>query len=144
MFNFLNLIAFLELLLHYLIMLYDRNNVFYRILMQQLPADILEKNKHVLIIKDKHPDAPIHNLVIPQGEYCDLRAFTNASDEEKLAFLNAILDQVNQIPEEDGAKVLINVGKAGGQEVFHLHAHILGGKGAREKHRTRDHADKLG
>ena len=104
---------------------YDNSNIFAKILRGDLPADVEYENEHALVIKDKYPDAPVHNLVLPKGAYTDLRDFcANASNEEKLGFFDAIKQQLDQF--EGGAKVLVNIGADGGQVVFHLHAHILG------------------
>jgi len=106
--------------------MYDKENIFAKIIKKELDADIISESENTITIKDKYPDAPMHNLVMPKGEYTDLREFLNsASDVEKLDFLNSINHEINKI--KGGAKVLINIEKDGGQCVFHLHAHVLGG-----------------
>lgn len=116
-------------------MAYDRTNVFSRILKGELPAEKLYENAHAIVIKDKFPDAPVHNLVICRGEYSDLREFCSmATDEEKLAFFDALNSELQA--NEGGMKVLFNIGHDGGQVVFHLHAHVLAGDGLLDKHRT--------
>lgn len=104
---------------------YDSQNIFAKILKGELAADIMHENDNMLCIKDKYPDAPIHNLVLTKGPYIDLRDFLkNATDIEKLDFLAAIEQQLNQFT--GGARVQINIEPGGGQVVFHLHAHVMG------------------
>ena len=106
---------------------YNEENVFAKILKGEMEASITHENDNMLCIKDKFPDAPIHNLVLPKNAYIDFRDFLkNASESEKLDFLSAIEHELNQF--EGGAKVLINVEAGGGQVVFHLHAHVMGFK----------------
>lgn len=109
----------------YHVRMYDKSNIFAKILRNELKSEKEYENEHAIVIKDKFPKAPIHNLVLPKGEYIDMRDFCkNASDVEKLAFIEAIGAELNKF--EGGAKVLINIEKDGGQVVFHLHAHIFG------------------
>lgn len=106
---------------------YDNNNIFAKILRKELDADYTHENDNMICIKDKFPDAPIHNLVIPRGDYIDFRDFLkNASDIEKLDFLDAIEHELNQF--EGGARVQLNIEKDGGQVIFHMHAHVMGFK----------------
>ena len=107
-------------------MQYDDKNIFAQILRKELSAEVEYENENALVIKDKYPDAPIHKLVLCKGEYKDFREFCNkANTKEKLDFLDAIQNELNKF--EGGAKIIINIEKDGGQVVFHLHAHILGG-----------------
>jgi len=106
--------------------MYDNSNIFAKILRKELESEFVSENEHCVVIKDKYPDAPIHNLVLPRGDYVDFRDFcSRASEVEKVAFVDAIGQELNKI--DGGAKVLMNIGKDGGQFVFHLHAHVLGG-----------------
>ncbi len=105
--------------------IYDKENIFAKILRKELEAEHVRETEHSFVIKDKYPDAPIHNLVLCKGEYIDMRDFlNNASAAEKLDFLEAIKQELNSF--EGGARVIMNVEKTGGQVIFHLHAHILG------------------
>jgi len=105
--------------------MYDKENIFARILRKELPADYVRETEHSIVIKDKYPDAPIHNLVVCKGEYVDMRDFLNkASDAEKLDFLEAMKLELNSF--SGGARVIMNIEKTGGQVIFHLHAHVMG------------------
>lgn len=107
--------------------MYDPSNIFAKILLGQLPCEKVFENENSIIIKDKYPKAPFHNLVLPKGGYENLLDFVkNASTEEKLSFLDAIGRELEKLPK--GGRVVINVGPGGNQEVPHLHAHIISGK----------------
>lgn len=109
---------------------YDTDNIFAKILRGDVPCDKVFENDHVLAFKDIQPQAPVHILVIPKGEYVSIDDFgARGSPEEITAFYRAI----NHIAQDynlkdDGFRVIANTGINGGQEVPHFHAHILGGK----------------
>jgi histidine triad (HIT) family protein len=109
---------------------YDDNNIFARILRGELPCRKVFENDHVLAFHDINPLAPIHILVIPKGRYVSWDDFSAmASEEEIVAFTRA----VGRIAREadlvtPGYRLLTNSGRNGGQEVPHLHMHILAGR----------------
>lgn len=112
-------------------MAYDRNNVFARILRGEIPNDTVYEDDAVLAFHDINPQAPVHVLVIPKGEYVSLDDFAaRAGAEEVGRFFKA----VGRIAVEElklgasGYRVIVNCGAHGGQEVAHVHAHILGGR----------------
>lgn len=108
---------------------YNANNVFAKIIRREIPADILYEDTYALAFKDINPKAPIHVLVIPKGmftDYSDLMA--HGSTEEIMGFFRAISKVVDQLGvEKDGYRLVFNTGSNGGQEVPHVHAHILAG-----------------
>ncbi len=101
--------------------------LFCKITEGQIPADKVYEDEDVLAFKDIHPKAPTHVLVIPKQH---IPTLADADDPALLATLMTrvthIADQVLQL--DAGYRVIINVREGGGQEVFHLHVHILGGK----------------
>lgn len=109
---------------------YDPANVFARILRGELPAAKVYEDEHVLAFHDIAPVAPAHVLVIPRGAYVGLPDFAaTASDAELAGFLRAIGKVAQALGlSAGGYRVLINAGGHAGQEVPHLHAHILGGR----------------
>ena len=111
-------------------MAYDRNNVFARILRGEIPCKKVYEDDHVLAFHDINPQAPVHVLVIPKGEYVSLVDFSaNASAEESAALLRAVGAVARQLGlDERGYRVLANCGHDGHQEVPHLHFHIFGGR----------------
>ncbi|MEO0392940.1 MAG: histidine triad nucleotide-binding protein [Pseudomonadota bacterium] len=108
---------------------YDPNNIFAKILRGEIPCDKVFENDHVLAFRDINPVRPTHILVIPKGAYVSMDDFTaNASDAEIAAFTRAIGHVARQAGvAEDGYRVIANIGNHGGQEVPHLHAHVIGG-----------------
>ena len=109
---------------------YDPNNIFARILSGDVPAKKVYEDEHVLAFEDINPLAPIHVLVIPKkAGYYDTDSFCQqASAQEQVAWLRAISLVAQQLGlAENGYRVIINQGRHAGQEVPHLHAHILGG-----------------
>jgi diadenosine tetraphosphate (Ap4A) HIT family hydrolase len=111
-------------------MAYDRSNVFARILRGELPCRKVFEDEHVLAFHDARPQAPVHILVIPKGEYVSLDDFAaNASPAEIAAFVRAIGTVARAAGvAESGYRILANHGADAHQEVPHLHVHIFGGR----------------
>ena len=109
---------------------YDPDNVFAKILDGRLPSDPIDADDHTLSFADINPRATVHTLVIPKGKYVDLTDFAkNASDAELAAWLRAIVRVAEKTGvTENGYRLLVNCGKHGGQEVPHIHAHVVGGE----------------
>lgn len=111
-------------------MAYDRNNVFARILRGEIPCNKVYEDEHVLAFHDINPQAPVHILVIPKGEYVSFDDFSaTASEAEIAAFVRAI----GRIAREQGSaqsgyRILSNHGRDSHQEVPHLHVHIFAGR----------------
>ena len=111
-------------------MAYDRNNVFARILRGELPCQKVYEDENVLAFRDIHPQAPVHIVVIPKGEYLSVDDFAaTASEPEQAAFMRAIgrIAQQEGIA-ETGYRILSNHGAAAHQEVAHFHLHLFGGR----------------
>ncbi|HUZ72971.1 MAG TPA: histidine triad nucleotide-binding protein [Stellaceae bacterium] len=111
-------------------MQYDRNNVFARILRGELPCRKVFENEHVLAFHDINPQAPVHVLVIPKGEYVSLDDFTAAAGPAAIAaFFTAVGAVARQLGlAADGYRILANHGANSHQEVPHFHVHIFGGR----------------
>ena len=109
-------------------MTYNPENIFAKIIRGEIPANIIYDSKHVLVFEDIAPQASVHVLVIPKGEYESLTDFSkNASADEIKAFHNAIADVIEDKGLSDGGyRAICNTGENGGQEVPHFHMHILG------------------
>jgi histidine triad (HIT) family protein len=108
---------------------YDEGNIFARILRGELPANKVYEDHHALAFNDIYPQAPTHILVIPKGPYVSWDDFSErASDAEIAGFVRA----VGKVARDkdlvgNGYRLLANVGQHSGQEVPHLHVHILAG-----------------
>ncbi|MBO4521301.1 MAG: histidine triad nucleotide-binding protein [Alphaproteobacteria bacterium] len=109
---------------------YDENNVFAKMLKGDIPVNKIYEDDYAIAFADIHPKAPVHLLVIPKGAYIDFSDFTaKAPAEEITGFFKA----VGKVAEkqglvENGYRLVMNTGRDGGQEVPHLHVHILAGK----------------
>jgi len=111
-------------------MAYDVENIFAKILREEIPCDKVFENDHVLAFRDVQPQAPVHVLVIPKGAYTDMDDFSaRATDTEIVAYTHAVGQIARELGIKDtGYRILSNCGVDSGQEVPHLHIHILGGK----------------
>jgi len=108
---------------------YDDNNIFARILRGELSNTTVLETEHSLAFHDINPLAPIHVLVIPKGAYVSWDDFAaKASDAEIADFTRTIGKVAAQVgADQQGYRLLSNIGKRGGQEVPHLHVHLFGG-----------------
>ncbi|MEL6470765.1 MAG: histidine triad nucleotide-binding protein [Cyanobacteria bacterium J06623_4] len=107
----------------------SEETIFSKIISRDIPADIVYEDDLCLAFKDITPQAPTHILVIPKKPIPKL---SEAAPEDK-ALLGHLLYTVSEIAREqkleNGYRVVINTGEEGGQTVFHLHLHLLGGRG---------------
>ncbi len=108
--------------------------LFCKIIKGEIPCKKVYEDEEILAFYDIHPAAPIHILVIPKKHIASL-AHLEKEDE---AIVGKIYSVINQIAEEkafkqDGYRVIVNCGKNGGQEVMHLHFHVLAGRQLGEK-----------
>ena len=108
--------------------------LFCKIAKKEIPADIVYEDEEILAFKDIQPAAPIHILVIPKKHITSL-AHMEKEDE---ILVGKIYGVINKIAEEKGVKetgyrVIVNCGKDAGQEVMHLHFHLLAGAQFGEK-----------
>lgn len=110
----------------------DPGTIFDKIIAGEIPATIVKEDEYILAFKDINPLAPAHILVIPK----DRNGLTRVSraTPEHTDILGRLLIAAGEIANNeslgfgDGARVVINDGPDGGQEVFHLHLHVLGGR----------------
>ena len=113
---------------------YDTNNIFAKILRKEIPCDKIYENDHVLAFKDINPQAKIHVLVIPKGAYVNMDDFSQNAKNDEIVALTRALGAVTKIvglssySEGKGYRYIGNNGPDGGQEVPHLHFHIIGGE----------------
>ncbi len=102
--------------------------IFCKIAAGELPADIVHEDEQVVVFKDIHPKAPVHLLVIPRRHIPSLRELT-PEDDALVAHMVRLLPRLAEAQGlKDGFRTVVNTGPGGGQEVFHLHFHLLGGK----------------
>ena len=111
-------------------MIYDDDNIFAKILREEIPCKKVYENEYVLAFHDVNPQSKIHILVIPKGKYISFADFSeNALPEEINGFMKAVGKIAkNQNLAESGYRILANHGQNAGQEVAHFHIHIFGGE----------------
>jgi len=112
---------------------YDDNNIFAKILREEIPCKKIYEDEFVLSFHDISPQKKIHALVIPKGKYIDFDDFSqNASSDEMVGLLKGINTVAKKlgisVDTGRGYRVLTNISENGGQEVPHLHFHLFGGE----------------
>lgn len=104
------------------------STIFGKIISGELPAEKVFENDRILAIKDIHPVAPVHLLIMPKKEIHDIQSLT----KEDFALLEEIILVAQQLAIEfgvqDGYRLLTNNGTLAGQTIFHLHFHLIGGR----------------
>lgn len=100
--------------------------IFCKLLRKEIPSNPLYEDEHVIVVEDLYPKAPIHVLVIPKVHIESIAQMT-IHDELLVGHMHRVAAKVAkehyQLP---GFKVLFNVNKEGGQEIMHIHLHVLG------------------
>ncbi|MCB0366708.1 MAG: histidine triad nucleotide-binding protein [Bdellovibrionaceae bacterium] len=104
-------------------------SLFMKIINREIPADIVYEDEVCLAFRDITPQAPVHVLVIPKKPIPSM-AEASAEDQSILGHLMIKAAHIAQEEglKEDGYRLVINTNKHGGQTVFHLHVHLLGGR----------------
>ena len=101
--------------------------IFCKILDGGIPADIVYEDEHCLAVRDINPKAPVHLLVIPRKHVESLDGL-GEEDRDLVSHMVLTIPRIaRQQGLSEGYRTIANTGKGGGQEVFHLHFHILGG-----------------
>jgi len=106
------------------------NTIFSKIISKEIKADIVFESDNVLAFRDVNPQAPVHIIIIPKEEIPRINNFDN---DKHSTLLSEMIDAANKIAKdlniaEDGFRLVINSGDKGGQTVYHLHMHLLGGR----------------
>ncbi|MEB3288583.1 MAG: histidine triad nucleotide-binding protein [Leptolyngbya sp.] len=106
------------------------DTIFGQIIRREIPANIVYEDDLCLAFRDIAPQAPIHILVIPKQPIPSLAAVT-PEDKEVLGHLMLTIQRIadQEGLTETGYRVVTNIGTDGGQTVFHLHFHLMGGRG---------------
>ena len=109
--------------------LFMEDCIFCKIARKELPASIVYEDNEILAFKDIHPITPVHILVIPKKH---IKSVVEIEKEDE-ALIGRIFTVINKIAKEQeisesGFRVVANSGEDSGQEVKHLHFHIMGGK----------------
>lgn len=101
--------------------------IFCKIVAGEIPADIVHQDEEVIVFRDINPKADVHLLLVPKAHVASLDELTAEHD----ALIARMLRMLPQLAREQGLdhgyRTIINTGAGGGQEVPHLHIHLLGG-----------------
>ena len=111
--------------------MYDKNNVFAKIVRGEIPTNKICENEHALSFYDVNPVAKTHVLIIPKGEYKNMFDFLhNASADEQSAFWACVKDTAHEMKCDDACNHIANVGRGTFfyQTVPHFHLHIIAGE----------------
>ncbi|GKW48530.1 histidine triad nucleotide-binding protein [Halomonas sp. NCCP-2165] len=103
--------------------------LFCKIINREIPADIVYEDEHVLAFNDINPQAPTHMLIIPKTHIATL----NDVEEADLALVGRLQYTAAKLAKEagfaeEGYRVLMNCNEKGGQTVYHIHMHLMGGR----------------
>jgi histidine triad (HIT) family protein len=105
--------------------------IFSKIISKEIPANIVFENESVLAFRDINPQAPVHILIIPKITGIETIKDINPGAHPQL--LNDLISAANLIAKdlgisESGFRLVVNCGPDSGQDVYHLHIHLLGGR----------------
>lgn len=103
--------------------------LFCRIISGEIPSKKVYEDQHTYAFEDINPQAPTHVLVVPKKHIRGLKE-ARGEDSELIGFCHlAAANIARQRGIEDGYRTVLNVGPRAGQSVFHLHVHLIGGRG---------------
>ncbi len=102
--------------------------IFCKIAKKEAPAEILYEDELLVAFPDVHPFAPVHILIIPKKH---IESITDLEEDDELLAGRMVIVAKKLAEQkgisEDGYKLLLRVGRHGGQEVLHMHLHLIGG-----------------
>lgn len=102
--------------------------LFERIIDEELPAEKVYEDEHIIAIKDKYPKAPVHLLIITKKPIRNVQAL----EEEDFPLVGEAFRIAQKLAKEfglekGGYRIVVNNGPYSGQEIYHLHFHLMGG-----------------
>jgi len=105
------------------------STIFSKIINKEIHADILFENDEILAFRDISPQAPVHFLVIPKKE---IRTINDINEEDK-SLIGELFIVAKEIAKKEGIsekgyRTIFNCNEHGGQTVYHIHLHVLGGR----------------
>ena len=101
--------------------------IFCKIVEGEIPAQLVYEDDNVVVFPDINPKANVHLLIIPKQHVSSLDALTPEHDELMAHMMRLLPKLAKDQGLEDGFRTIINTGAGGGQEVMHLHMHLMGG-----------------
>lgn len=101
------------------------STVFKKIIDKEIPAEIIYEDDLCIVINDKFPKAPVHLLMIPKKEIPSMKE-VGEEDKDLITHLIFVANKLAKEKKLEGYRLQFNVGQKGGQEIFHLHLHLMG------------------
>jgi histidine triad (HIT) family protein len=102
--------------------------LFCKIVTGDIPADVVHETATTIAFRDLEPQAPTHVLVIPRAHHPNAGALAAAEPDAAVDLLNVVSAVADQEGLGDGYRIVFNTGSRAHQTVFHVHAHVLGGR----------------
>ena len=103
--------------------------LFCKIILKEILSDVVYENDHILAFRDINPQAPTHILIIPKEHISTLNKLEKIHQElaGEILLISKLLAEREGIA-ESGYRTVFNCNKNGGQDVYHIHLHLLGGR----------------
>ena len=101
--------------------------LFCKIAAGEIPSDTVYQDDQVIVFKDLYPKADVHLLIVPREHVASLNEMDVAHDALMAHMMRLLPKLAKEHGLDDGFRTIINTGPGGGQEIFHLHIHLLGG-----------------
>ena len=106
----------------------ENDCLFCKIINKEIPSDFIYENDRVVVFRDINPQAPVHLLIVPKKH---IRSINDITDED-LGIISEMVMIARDVAKkesvaESGYKLFFNVEKGGGQIIFHIHLHLIGG-----------------
>jgi histidine triad (HIT) family protein len=103
--------------------------IFCKIIKGEIPSKVVYEDDLIFAFDDINPQAPVHTLIIPKDHFASLKDIP----EDKMGFISHVFSKAREIAElkgisDSGYRIVLNTGRDSGQEVFHIHFHLLGGR----------------
>lgn len=110
--------------------MYDKENIFAKIIRKEVPCEIIFEDEHVIAFNDLQPAAPVHVLVLPKGQYISFDDFSVVADAEVVGHFFATIRNIacDLNLDKTGYRLIMNHGSDASQTIPHFHVHILGGE----------------
>lgn len=109
----------------------EKDCLFCRIARRQLETPLVYQDERVVVFRDINPQAPIHLLVIPRKHVATVLEIEDSDESLTGHMILVARNMAKQEKLESGFRIVMNTGSGAGQTVFHLHAHVLGGRSFR-------------
>lgn len=104
----------------------DKNCIFFKIIRGEIPTDLIYQDQNLVVFKDINPKASVHLLVVPREHIKNLME-VQESQKTLIAEMMMVMPKIaKQQGLDHGFRTVINTGSGGGQEIDHIHFHLLG------------------